>query len=110
LDNTVHADSVTGVLIEQNSTDCESDDTDTDPQNFHEQVYDPAPLMVSSGKYLMFFGMRPDGETIGNLYVAASGFQCSDFVDNDSDSLVDFGAQTGQELKSACASPSDDAE
>lgn len=111
-DNTVHADSVTGVLIEQNSTDCESDDTDTDPENYHEQVYDPSPLRVSSDKYVMFFGMRPDNETVGNLYVAASGFECSDFVNNDADTLglVDYGNQTGQESYIDCESPSDDSE
>lgn len=55
---------------------------------------------IAVDKYVMFFTRVPPN----GVHVAASGFGCSDFVDNDGDGLTDFGFDPD------CQSPTDDAE
>lgn len=94
IDN-VEVDNSDGVLVDEDGSTC---------NNSTDRVYDPTPVKYATDQYIMFFGMD------GHMYVAGSGFQCSNFVDDDSDSKTDFGGGTGEELAADCASPTDDSE
>lgn len=92
----VQADEDYGVIIspDRDSTTC--------PDNLH----DSAMVEAAPGKFIVFFTPAvhnqegvPDG-----LYVSASGFACSNGVDDDGDGLVDYGDDPD------CLSPSDDEE
>ena len=63
---------------------------------------------VGPGKYVMLYQpvFRLDGdlEQSDGVYLSASGFACSNFVDDDGDGDIDYGGDTG------CQSPTDDSE
>ncbi|MFT5681725.1 MAG: hypothetical protein ACI8RZ_002631 [Myxococcota bacterium] len=88
----VQADGTDGVLLDRNAAQCEDDDPSE-----NDQVTDPTVLQWSSDKYIMFYNV--DAE----IYVAGSGFQCSDHTDNDADSTTDTADPD-------CDSPTDDSE
>lgn len=101
--DSVYADTLTGVVLEQRGYNCPSDDTTT-----NDRVADPTgvtlPLPGGGVGYIMFFQMD------GKIYVSGSGFQCSNWIDDDADSLVDYGADSMINEVTNCQSPTDNSE
>jgi hypothetical protein len=71
-----------GVIVDEQAGSCEWDDGEEDHRT--DEIADPTVVRYSSNKYILFYQMD------GNIYVSASGFACSDFVDNDGWEGVDF--------------------
>lgn len=100
----VEADSSNGVVLEEDTTICEMDYSTNDGDD---RVADPTIVKWAANRYVMFFQMN------GGIYVSGSGFQCSNFKDDETptgDGNIDYGDGTGEESASACESPTDDSE
>ncbi len=86
--------------VQDDATDGVVMDFDNSCSTALDAVMDPEIVRVSAGKYLMFYNVSS-----GGFSYAASGYQCSDFVNNgDADGLIDYGSDF------QCDSPSDDSE
>jgi hypothetical protein len=92
-DTYVFADTVDGVVASDHVTACEE-----------EYVMDPEIVQFSVNKYILFANVSDEG----GIRVLGSGFQCSDFIDNDSDGGTDFGSGPSHDVN--CLSPTDDGE
>ena len=92
----VYLDNTTGIVLEEDTAVCEGDDADYSDKD--DGVADPTVVKFADGKWIMFLQMN------FKIYASASGFQCSDFIDNDSDGDVDFPDDV------SCLSPTDDTE
>ena len=92
----VDADSLHGVVLDQSYT-CPSGGTN----NVNDPTPATYPLSGGGTGYMLFFAMG------GSMYVSASGFECSNFQDDtsDTDTLVDYSGDT-----LGCNSPTDDSE
>jgi hypothetical protein len=94
-DSSVEEDGTDGVVLEEDASICEWDDSSNDGDD---QVGDPTPLKIATGKYALFFQMD------GGIHVAGSGFQCSNWTDDDAGGGTDYPDDVG------CDSPTDDTE
>lgn len=81
----VAADPATGVVMDYNTTNCNG------------LVMDPE-LVPYAGRWLGFFN------AVGGIHVSGSGFQCSDFIDNDGAGGTDYPDDT------SCTNPWDTTE
>jgi hypothetical protein len=87
----VYADASDGVVMDDDRGACPDADV----------VMDPTMAAWASGQFIMLYNHD------GGIKVAGSGFQCSDFSDNDSDGYTDWAASGGD---SNCLSPVDNSE
>jgi hypothetical protein len=92
----VIADSSNGVVVHHTFLDCDVP-----------SVVDPEIVRYGTDRFIMFANVPGVG---GGIHVFGSGFQCSDFVDNDSDGKTDFGYSFDPIHDDGCSSPTDNSE
>ena len=97
-EDSVQADSSYGRVVDRDPANCPSD---LDPVDIDDdRVFDPTIVKYATDQYIMFYN---DDDSV---YVAGSGFECSDFLDNELDGYTDFGDGGDED----CDSPTDDNE
>ncbi len=97
-EDNVHVDSSHGRVMDKDPANCPSD---LDPVDIDDdRVFDPTIVKYATDQYIMFYN---DDDSV---YVAGSGFECSDFGDSNEDLDLDADFPDDGE----CDSPTDDNE